>query len=258
MKIVYQQRNKLKNTCILFPMTTDNSDNMLYYYYLINKRYSNVDYTCANSTNLELENIFNLVVKMSSNSTILDIIKLFIKTTTHKKVLIILNNLVFDNSKNDTQKLLLRLPKELPKKGIYFDLYNKDITHMKISNRNSILKYYQTYKYTSIFIDIGKLESKTRMKICNKLEDITNIDHLIKIKTKINELNCINEELPDLDNIYKTIKRKKVQINNKEIKNIIKVSSLPIDKYGIRLFINKSYVQLNEKFSKYILTHYSY
>jgi len=34
MKIVYQQRNKLKNTCILFPMTTDNSDNMLYYYYL--------------------------------------------------------------------------------------------------------------------------------------------------------------------------------------------------------------------------------
>ena len=36
MKIVYQQRNKLKNTCILFPMTTDNSDNMLYYYYLIN------------------------------------------------------------------------------------------------------------------------------------------------------------------------------------------------------------------------------
>ena len=140
----------------------------------------------------------------------------------------------------------------------YVDLYNKDITHMKISNRNSILKYYQTYKYTSIFIDIGKLESKTRMKICNKLEDITNIDHLIKIKTKINELNCINEELPDLDNIYKTIKRKKVQINNKEIKNIIKVSSLPIDKYGIRLFINKSYVQLNEKFSKYILTHYSY
>jgi hypothetical protein len=257
MKIVYQQRNKLKNTCVLFPMTNDNIDNMLYYYYLINKRYSNVDYTSANSTNIELENIFNLVIKMPSNSTIIDIIKLFIKTTTHKKILIILNDLVFDNSKDDKQKLLLRLPKELPKKGIHFDLYNIDICNMKIGNRNSILKYYQTLKHTSMFIDIGKLESSSRIKILKKLENVTTIDHLIKIKNKINELECINETLPDLNVIYKTIKRKKVQINNKELTNIIKISSLPIDKYGVRLFINKTYLKINEKFSKYILKHFA-
>lgn len=248
MKIVYQQRNKLKNTCVLFPMISSNVSNMLYYYYLINKRYKNVDYTCVNTTNIELENIFNLVIKMPSNFTIIEIIKSFVKSTTHRKILIILDNLVFESN----NKLLMRLPEELPKKGMYFDFFNKDICKLKISKRNSILKYYQVCRQTTMFLDIGKKESKSRQKLIDKMESFTKEDNLILLKRNIESFKCSEEKVENLDVIYKTIRRKKIEITNKEIMNLINIQSLPINKYGIQLHIKRSYEMINERFTKII------
>jgi len=246
MKIIFQQRNKLKNTAILFYIDKDNFNNQLYYRYLIDKKYKG-DYTCIIKDGIEVENIFHLVVKGQKDSY-LDNIKEFIKDTTHTKLFLILDDLVTLNK----SKLAYSYPDELPKKGYYFDFYNKQIVDLKIGQRKSVLKNYQVFKNNYCFINIGKKESKSRLKLIDKIQDYTTIQDFILIKKNIAQFDNIKSEtLSDIDNIYKTLKRKKMNVQ-KELINIKDVSTLPIDVYGIRLSTTKSYTIINERIKKYL------
>lgn len=207
MKIEYQQRDKLKNTAILFPLNELNLSSMIYIYKLINKRYKRSDYTCiytSSSIKQGLDKIFNVVIKSNVENNIIDMIKDFIKTCTYRRVMIIHENSLF----NINTGVILRLPIELPRKGMWFDLYNTNLTILTPSQRKSANRAYQTCRYTSMYLDIGKDKSKTRERIIKKYNKIEHLDDFIILKQKINLLEFKNEKINE-DELLKLFKKYK-------------------------------------------------
>lgn len=256
MKILFQQRNKLRNFCVLFPVTQSNFSNMMYYYCIINKRYKNCDYTCAKSNNLEVENLFNLVVKLDGPDEVLSLVKNFVKQTSHRRVLLVLNDMCFDSAKspNSAPVITARLPEEMPKKGMMFDMYENKIAKLRITQRNSLVKHYQPCLHTFMFLDIGKQESKTRSRIVDRMENCTSLDAFICLRKNIEPLKCIQETVEDLEPHYKMLRRKKINVQSRSLENLIQKSALPMDKFGVKLSTTKSYTTINSRVEEQIKT----
>jgi len=248
MKIVYQQRNSLKSTAILFIVNKENFNNMMYYRQLLDKIYSGVDYTCLINGTFEVDKLFNLVVK-DDHTNSYESLKYFIKNTTHTKILLILDDLVI----LDKNKYKISYPDELPKKGYWFPLFNKAISNTTNSQRVSILKNYNVFSNNFCFITIGKKDSKLREKLLQKLDTFTQIQDLILLKKKIESFDKIVSKDVSLliPEQYKILKKKKIEVEN-NLLNIVDQQTLPFDKYGVKLSRTKLYNIINERIDKYV------
>ena len=243
MKIEYQQRDKLKNTAILFPLTSDNLQQMIYTCKIINKRYKRCDYVCAYTSSIKnLDKIFNVNVKLNGENTFINIVKGFIKSCSYRKVLIVCNDVIFDTGSG----LTIRLPIEIPRKGMWFDMYNVNILNLTSSQRKSANRAYQTCKHTCFYLDIGKEKSKTRERIIKKFDKIDdNIDNFLIIKKKVLLLECKNEKINDYEKIYK--KYKKEFDNFKNLNEIILPKTIKIGSYGIELSKKRDYSIVDDR-----------
>lgn len=242
MKIEHQQRDKLKNSAVLFAITDTNRDKMLYALKLINKRYKRCDYVAAyTSSNLSkgLDSLFHVTVKLSGENTQMNIIKSFIKSCSYRRVMIICDDIIMNTDNNGA---FIRLPVDMPRKGYWFDFYNVNISLITPSQRKSANKAYQTCRHTCMYLDIGKEKSKTRERIIKRYDKIgDNIDNFLILKQKVNLLECKNEKI-QTDDILKIFKKlKKIIDNFKQLNEVINTLQLKMGSYGLELSKKRDY-----------------
>lgn len=247
MKILYQKRDKFRYHSLLFIITNNNLNNMLYNLLKL-PHYKNCDKTCliASNKNYEFNGLFDVIIKSNKDEDFKMFLD-FINETENKDVMIILNNY---------SSIINEFPDRKTK--LAFDFVNNDVALLTIGNRRSLLKHYLPYNENFIFLKIGSKESARRKMVLKKIKDkdIDSFDKLFLIDYKVSKMNTIpinkNELEQDHKNLKSKLKRAK-NLSNDILDNldnikptILDKTNLSYDKYGIKKSQTKDYERIND------------